>query len=45
MPYQEFEAMLGLLARLVFDARTGGLMLLLVIAAVCDYRTHRIPNG
>jgi prepilin peptidase CpaA len=45
MPYQEVEAMLGLLARLVFDARTGGLMLLLVIAAVCDYRTQRIPNA
>lgn len=44
MPYQEFEAVLGLLARLVFDARTGGLMLLLVIAAICDYRTRRIPN-
>jgi len=44
MPYHEFQAMLGLLARVVCDARTGGLMLLLLIAAVCDYRTHRIPN-
>jgi prepilin peptidase CpaA len=44
MSYQEFGAMLGLLIRLVLDARTGGLMLLLVIAAVCDYRTYRIPN-
>jgi prepilin peptidase CpaA len=44
MPYQEFEALLGLLAALVFDARTGTLMLLLVIAAICDYRSHRIPN-
>jgi|SoiMethySBSTD1v2_1073268.scaffolds.fasta_scaffold241938_4 prepilin peptidase CpaA len=44
MSYPEFQAMLALLARVVLDARTGGLMLLLVIAAVCDYRTHRIPN-
>jgi prepilin peptidase CpaA len=44
MPYQELQAMLGLLGRIMFDARTGGLMLLLVIAAVCDCRTHRIPN-
>ena len=44
MSPQEFDAMLELLARLVLDARTGGLMLVLAIAAVCDYRTHRIPN-
>jgi hypothetical protein len=36
--------MLDLLATLFFDGRTGTLMLLLTGAAVCDYRTHRIPN-
>jgi len=36
--------MLDLLAMLFFDGRTGILMLLLTGAAVCDYRTHRIPN-
>lgn len=44
MANQELQAVLELLARVVFDARTGGLMLLLLVAAVCDYRTHRIPN-
>jgi prepilin peptidase CpaA len=44
MPYPEFEAMLELLALLFWDGRTGILMLLLTGAAVCDYRTHRIPN-
>lgn len=44
MPYAEFEAMLELLAMLVFNWRTGTLMLLLVVAAVSDCRSHRIPN-
>jgi prepilin peptidase CpaA len=44
MPYEEFKAMLDVLAMLSFDGRTGILMLLLTAAAVCDYRTHRIPN-
>jgi prepilin peptidase CpaA len=44
MPDQEFEALLGLLAAVVFDARTGTLMLLLVIAAICDCRSRKIPN-
>ncbi len=44
MPYAEFHAMLELLAMLVFDWRTGILMLLLIFAAVCDIRFHRIPN-
>ncbi len=44
MPYPEFKAMLDLLAMLFFDWRTGMLILLLTGAAVCDYRTHRIPN-
>lgn len=44
MPHLELDTLIGLIARLVLDVRTGGLMLLLVIAAVYDYRTHRIPN-
>ena len=44
VPHSEFKAMLDLLAMLVFDWRMGVLMLLLMGAAVCDYRTHRIPN-
>ena len=36
--------MLDLLAMLFSNWRTGILMLLLTAAAVCDYRTHRIPN-
>jgi prepilin peptidase CpaA len=36
--------MLDLLTMLSFDGRIGILMLLLLGAAVCDYRTHRIPN-
>ena len=36
--------MRDLLTMLVFDGRTGILILLLAGAAVCDYRTHRIPN-
>lgn len=44
MPYTEFEALLELLAMLVFDWRTGMLILLLIIAAISDVRSHRIPN-
>ena len=44
MPYQEFKAMLDLLAMLFFDWRTGILILLLAGAAISDYRSHRIPN-
>ncbi len=40
----EFQAMLELLAMLFFDWRTGVLILLLVIAAIYDLRSHRIPN-
>lgn len=36
--------MLELLAMLVFDGRTGILMLLLILAAISDCRFHRIPN-
>lgn len=44
MPYEELQAMFDLLAWLVLDWRTGIVMLLLVVAAVFDYRTRRIPN-
>jgi prepilin peptidase CpaA len=44
MAHSEFEALFSLLGRLFFDGRTGILILLLIGAAVCDYRTHRIPN-
>src|SRR3954469_22500770 len=45
MHYQEFEAVWGLITDAVTDPRIGGLMLLLVMAAICDYRSHKIPNG
>ena len=41
---QEIHALLELLAMLVFDPRTAVLIALLVIAAVSDYRSYRIPN-
>jgi prepilin peptidase CpaA len=41
---QEFYAFLELLAMLAFDPRVVVLFALLVIAAVSDYRTYRIPN-
>lgn len=44
MSHLEFTAMLELLTMLILDWRTGILMLLLVMAAVFDYRSHRIPN-
>ncbi len=44
MPYAEFKAMLELLAMLFFDWRTGIVILLLIVAAVSDCRTRRIPN-
>ncbi|HEV7815330.1 MAG TPA: A24 family peptidase [Janthinobacterium sp.] len=40
----EFRALLDLLQMLVIDPRTGGLMLLLVIAGVSDVRLYKIPN-
>lgn len=43
-PQSELQAMLELLTLLAFNWRTGVLMLLLLIAGVIDYRTHRIPN-
>ena len=44
MPDSEFKAVLDLLAMLIFDWRTGTLMLLLAWAAICDFRSQRIPN-
>ena len=44
MPYSEFKAMLELLGWLFFDWRTGIVILLLIVAAVSDCRTRRIPN-
>lgn len=44
MSSAEFHAMLELLAMLFLDWRTGVLILLLIIAAICDFRSHRVPN-
>lgn len=44
MSSAEFQAMLDLLAMLVFDWRAGMLMLLLIWAAISDVQSHRIPN-
>lgn len=41
---QEFDALLDLLLMLFLSARTGVLMALLVLAAVLDVKTGRIPN-
>lgn len=41
---QEFHSLLELLASLVTQPRTAVLFCLLVIAAVIDYRTYKIPN-
>jgi len=40
----ELSSLLELLGMLVTDPRTGVLLLLLVAAAVSDYRTFKIPN-
>jgi prepilin peptidase CpaA len=44
MSSTEFQALIELLAMLVFDWRAGMLILLLIGAAISDYRSHRIPN-
>lgn len=44
MSTSEFKAIVELLTMLVLDWRVGVLMVLLVTAAVIDYRSHRIPN-
>jgi prepilin peptidase CpaA len=41
---EELNAVLDLLGMLVLDLRTGVVMSLLVVAAICDVRTGRIPN-
>ena len=43
-PSSEFQSMLELLTLLVFNWRTGVLLLLLLIAGIIDCRSHRIPN-
>ncbi len=40
----ELDSFLELLGMLVTDPRTGVLLVLLAAAAICDYRTFRIPN-
>jgi prepilin peptidase CpaA len=40
----EFRALIDLLSMLLLDRRTGVLIGLLVLAALNDYRTRRIPN-
>src|SRR6478609_3396922 len=41
---QNFYAFLELMGMLVTDPRTGVLIGLLVVAAISDWRTYRIPN-
>jgi prepilin peptidase CpaA len=41
---QEFNALLELLGMLIKEPRTGLLATLLVIAAISDFRTYKIPN-
>ncbi len=40
----EFNSLIDLLFMLVIDPRTGVLFILLILAAVIDYRTYKIPN-
>lgn len=44
VPGSEFDAVVDLLAMLVFDARSGVLIAALLLAAWCDARFGRIPN-
>ncbi len=44
MDHSEARALLELLWMLVADPRTGVLIALLVTAAICDFRSFRIPN-
>lgn len=44
MDHSEAHALLELLAMLMTDPRTGVLIVLLIVAAICDYRSFRIPN-
>lgn len=45
MSDSEYKALWELLSMLLLDWRTGILFVLLLTAAITDYRTHRIPNG
>ncbi|HEV2611001.1 MAG TPA: prepilin peptidase [Noviherbaspirillum sp.] len=40
----ELDSLLELLAMMIMDPRTAVLFVLLMLAAVLDYRTYRIPN-
>jgi prepilin peptidase CpaA len=44
MDHSETRALLELLGMLITDPRTGVLISLLIVAAICDYRSFRIPN-
>ena len=44
MHNEEFKALLDLLGWLFFDWRTGIVILLLIVAALIDVKTRRIPN-
>lgn len=44
MNHTEARALLELLGMLMTDPRTGVLIVLLIVAAICDYRSFRIPN-
>lgn len=44
MVMQEFSSLVELLGMLLTDPRSGVLIALLVVAAVIDYRSYRIPN-
>jgi prepilin peptidase CpaA len=40
----EFQAVIELLSMLILDWRNGTLFVLLIVAALIDFRTHKIPN-
>jgi prepilin peptidase CpaA len=42
--FSQFYAVIELLGMLMADPRTAALFVLLIIAAVIDYRTYKIPN-
>lgn len=44
MDRSEVRALFELLGMLITDPRTGVLIALLLVAAICDYRSFRIPN-
>ena len=40
----EFKSLIDLLFMLAIDSRTGVLFILLIVAAVIDYQTYKMPN-